>query len=94
MSRSLSNTTAYVEVDGREYSLGPDRDLVEVMTRIEAVARSEPAFIDLSNGDRMVSVLVSPRSHVVVTVRRNDPPPAATASSEEWSLGLPHFDWD
>lgn len=94
MSRTLSNTTAYVEVDGREYALEADRDLVEVMTLIEAAARTDPAFVDLSNGDRMVSVLFSANSRVVVTVRPHDPPPLLLDPTSERALDDPYFEWE
>jgi hypothetical protein len=89
MDSDRSFTRTYVEIDGREYLLGDDHDLVEVMARIEAAAQSRPAFVDLSSGDRMVSVLVSAQSHVVITVRRE-----SIDESEDVFPGLQIGDWD
>lgn len=73
MHGSLPKATAYIEVDGRAFRLAHDRDLVELMARVEAITRSESAFIDLSDGEQLVSVLISPGARVVVTVRPGDP---------------------
>jgi len=94
MSRALSNTTAYVEVDGREYALEADRDLVDVMTLIEAAARTEPSFVDLSNGDRTVNVLISTTTRVVITVRSNDPLPLLPDVTHQRSFEDPYFEWE
>ncbi|WP_404475360.1 hypothetical protein [Microbacterium aerolatum] len=83
------STSTYVEIDGREYLLGHEQDLVDVMARIEEAARSEPAFVDLSEGERHVSVLVSHQSRVVITVRRE-----SAATSEHAPLGTSIGDWD
>ncbi|WP_396659003.1 hypothetical protein [Microbacterium oxydans] len=71
MSGARKNTRTHVEIDGQRFLLDTDRDLVEVMERIEAAARSEPAFVHLSGGDHLISVLVSPGSKAVVTVERD-----------------------
>ncbi len=90
--RPPSRTTAYIEVDGREFRLARDRDLVDVMNQIEAITRSEPAFVDLSDGERLVSVLISPGARVVVTVRPDHRTP--DSSIDDWSLDLPFRDWE
>ncbi|WP_194421849.1 hypothetical protein [Microbacterium abyssi] len=89
MGGNEKHTSTYVEIDGREFLLGRDRDLVDVMSRIEEAARSEPAFVDLSDGDRHVSVLVSHQSRVVITVRHESSAPA-----EHSPLGASIGDWD
>jgi hypothetical protein len=93
MHGSLPKATAYIEVDGRAFRLGQGRDLVEVMARIEAITRSEPAFIDLSDGDQLVSVLISPGARVVVTVRPDDPATGIEAAGV-WPFSLPFEDWE
>jgi len=90
MRGQLRDTRTYVEIDGREYLLGSELDLVEVMGRIEAAARNEAAFVDLSDGDQLVSVLVSRRSRVVVTVRPLEPQP----DSDDTPPGGFLRDWD
>lgn len=65
--RKINRT--YVEIDDREYVLGQDQDLVDVMSKIEAAAQTKSAFVELSSGERLVSVLISSQSRVVVTVR-------------------------
>ncbi len=94
MSTARSNTIAYLEVDGHEYQLGRDRDLVDLMHRIETIVRSEAAFVDLSHGDEMVSVLVSPGARVVVRVLWDSAPVASQAVAEDWSIYLPIRDWE
>lgn len=89
MGGEKRETRTYVEIDGREYLLGKELDLVEVMGRIETAARSEPTFVDLSDLDHLVSVLISPRSKVVVTVRH-----ASTLPPEEAPPGSAIRDWE
>lgn len=83
------HTSTYVEIDGREYLLGRDQDRVEVMSKIEAVARSAPAFVDLSDRGQHIFVLVSRRSKVVISVRHESPAPA-----EHFSPDALSGDWD
>jgi len=89
MGGEKRETRTYVEIDGREYLLGQELDLVEVMGRIETAARSEPTFVDLSDHDHLVSVLISPRSKVVVTVRH-----ASALPPEETPPGSAIRDWE
>ncbi len=80
---------AHIEIDGHDFLLDPDRDLVEVMGLIESAARSEPTFVDLSSGEELVSVLVSPGAKVVVTVQHE-----SIASPEHEAPLAPYSDWD
>jgi hypothetical protein len=59
----------HVEIDGRVFPLAEGRDVVDLMARIEAAARTAPTFVDLS-GDGRVSVLISAATRVVVRVVR------------------------
>lgn len=61
-----------VHIDGTPYALG-DRDLVDLMTAIEAAVSTPGAFVDLTHGDRLVSVLITPTSRVVITVDLDAP---------------------
>lgn len=70
MSGVEAGITTHVEVDGRDFVLRGDRDLVDVMSQIEAAAASPPAFVDLSDGEELVSVLIHAASRVVVSVER------------------------
>jgi len=83
------DTRTYVEIDGREYLLEDDQDRVDVMSRIEAAARSGPTFVDLSGRNPRVSVLVSGQSRIVVTTGRE---PMAT--TEQISFDRSITDWD
>lgn len=80
----------HIEVDGRDFLLGGGRDLVHVMSQIEAAAASPPAFVDLSDGDELVSVLIHANSRVVVSVERAEPhredldPPAPMI--DDWEM--------
>lgn len=78
----------HIEIDGRDFVLGDDRDLAEVMGQIEAAAASPPAFVYLSAGDQMVAVLIHSRSRVVVTT---DGSYSGRAEPELWDT-LP--DWE
>lgn len=82
-------TRARIEIDGREFLLDGDRDLVDLMTRIEAAARSEPTFVDISDRDGLVSVLVSPGAHVVISVVHQ-----GAASVDHAPPFAPITDWD
>ncbi|OAN41376.1 hypothetical protein [Microbacterium sp. H83] len=90
MGGARTGIRTHVEVDGRDFLLGGDRDLVHVMSQIEAAAASPPAFVDLSDGDEMVSVLIHGTSRVVVSVEREHRPPEPldppTASIDDWEM--------
>ncbi|MFF7294172.1 hypothetical protein ACFY9N_16705 [Microbacterium sp. NPDC008134] len=68
MDGSRTKPRTRIEIDGREFLLDGDRDLVDLMARIEAAARSEPTFVDISSRGGLVSVLVSPGARVVISV--------------------------
>ena len=89
MDGESRRTATYVEIDGREYTLGRDLDLVDVMSKIEAAAQSRPTFVDLADSAHLVSVLVSPQSRVVITVR-----PESATPSEHLHPGAAISDWD
>lgn len=88
MDGESRRTTTYVEIDGREYTLGRDLDLVDVMSKIQAAAQSRPTFVDLADSAHLVSVLVSPQSRVVITVRPESSTPEHLHPSDAMS------DWD
>lgn len=82
------NTRTHVEIDGRDFILGHDRDLVAVMSSIERAAGSPPGFVDISAGDELVSVLITSASKVVVTVVPDTIP-------ADWTPpGTPISDWE
>ncbi|GAB3633319.1 hypothetical protein GCM10027421_26720 [Microbacterium shaanxiense] len=89
MGGNEGDTRTYVEIDGREYLLGDDQDRVDVMARIEAAARSGPAFVDLTDSDPHISVLVSEQSRIVVTTGRE-----SSAATEQNPFGSSISDWD
>lgn len=89
MNGDARGTRTYIEVDGREYLLGPDQDRIDVMSRIEEAVRSGPAFVDLSSGDRHLSVLVSHQSRIVITEQPVSPSLHAHAQTDmiaDWDL--------
>ncbi|MCM3780418.1 hypothetical protein [Microbacterium hydrocarbonoxydans] len=79
----------HVEIDGRDFILSGERDLVHVMSQIEAAAASPPAFVDLSDGDDLVSVLIHSTSRVVVSVETDQ-----RSSADYEPLSYPNNDWD
>lgn len=89
MSDTRAETRARVEIDGRGFAVGADCDLVELMAQIEAAARSQPTFVHLRGGVESVSVLVTPRSMIVITVDH-----AQTALLNERAPLVPAGDWD
>lgn len=89
MDGARTMARAHIEIDGHDFLLDPDRDLVEVMGLIENAARSEPTFVDLSSGEELVSVLVSPGAKVIVTVAHE-----SVATPEEEAPIAPFSDWE
>ncbi|MFB8188213.1 hypothetical protein ACFC14_02740 [Microbacterium sp. NPDC055988] len=84
-----ADSITHVAIDGRRFRLNGERDLVDLMSQIEAAARSEPTFVHLSDGDELVSVLVSSRSRIVITVER-----AGIAAIADEPPIAPFLDWD
>lgn len=68
MDTARASGRTQIAIDGQTYVLGASRDLVDVMSQIEAAAASPPAFVDLSDGDHLISVLILPTTRVVVSV--------------------------
>lgn len=89
MISARAETSTHVIIDGRGFLLDSDRDLVELMGQIESAARSGPAFVHLSAGTELVSVLVSARTQVVIQVERE----SVAQELDEPPFG-PLTDWD
>lgn len=68
MTETRVETKTQVTIDGWSFRLQPDHDLGDLMGRIEFAATTGPSFVQLQDGDSMVSVLVSPQPKVVITV--------------------------
>lgn len=68
MSDTRAEARTRVEIDGHGFLVDPERDLVELMEQIETAARTQPTFVHLHGGEESVSVLVTPRSRIVITV--------------------------
>ncbi|MBN6189983.1 hypothetical protein [Microbacterium sp. K35] len=82
-------TTTHIEIDGHDFALPSSTDVADLMTRIEAAARSEPTFVDLATGDSLTSVLITAHSRVAVYLRRSTtdaPPPVDLRSALDWDL--------
>ncbi|MFJ4255278.1 hypothetical protein [Microbacterium sp. NPDC090003] len=89
MDEPRTNTRARIDIDGREFLLDGDRDLLALMERIEAAARTEPTFVDISDRNGLVSVLVSPGARVVISVEH-----VSSAALVEEAPVMPIADWD
>ncbi|WP_149083885.1 MULTISPECIES: hypothetical protein [Microbacterium] len=89
MSRgSLGTMRAHFEIDGHDFVVSAEHDVIDLMHRIEAAARSEPTFVDIATTSRLVSVLITASSRVVVSMERvND-------SGDAESDTAAFFDWD
>ncbi|MCM3778631.1 hypothetical protein [Microbacterium hydrocarbonoxydans] len=63
-------TMVQIEVtfNGRGFLLAQDQDLTDLKHRIEAAMGTSGTFVDLVVvGNRKLSVLITPRSHVTIT---------------------------
>lgn len=89
MTSAAAETSTHVEIDGQRFLLDSDRDLVDLMAEIEEAARSEPRFVHLSDGEELVSVLVSARSRIVITVEHE----SRARMPDSMPIQLP-ADWD
>ncbi|MFB7250635.1 hypothetical protein [Microbacterium sp. NPDC056234] len=89
MINAGAESSTHIVIDGQRFLLDRDRDLVDLMGQIEAAARSEPAFVHLSDGDELVSVLVSSRSRIIITVERE-----GIAVVAEEAPVAPFSDWE
>jgi hypothetical protein len=89
MNEKRGESRTHVEIDGRDFLLPANLDLVDLMSRIEDAARSEPTFVDIAGDGELASVLISPQSRVVVSVEHLSvalPAPEVAAN--------PMLDWD
>lgn len=89
MGNSTGMTTTHIEIDGHDFLLPRSTDVADLMSRIEAAARSQPTFIDLATGDSLTSVLITARSRVVVYLIRQDmgaDAPIDSHSTLDWDL--------
>lgn len=60
-----------IEIDGRDFELGPGQDVNEIMSRIKAAAGSPPEFVSLFGANHAASVLIQPTTRVVVVVEND-----------------------
>lgn len=79
-----------IAFDDDQFVLAPEQDLVDLMDRIEVAAKSDPAFVDFTAGNDLVSVLVCAGTRVVVTVQ----PERATEEARYLPLNAGPLDWD
>jgi hypothetical protein len=57
-----------VIIDGESAFVAQDQDLDELLGRIESAANGPAAFVEfIAVGNRLVRVLVTPRSRIVIT---------------------------
>jgi hypothetical protein len=68
MSESSDEVRARITIDGQEFAISPDRDLVDLMQQLETAAGSRAAFVHIHGGDESISVLVTPHSKIVLAV--------------------------
>ncbi|WP_158698571.1 MULTISPECIES: hypothetical protein [Microbacterium] len=85
---NLKATRTHFEIDGQNFLVSDEHDVVELMYRIEAAARTEPTFIDIATTSSIISVLITANTRVLVYIERGDDSPIV-ADDE-----LPYFDWD
>ncbi len=69
MSEVQTMIQTEVTIDGTSYLLAQDQDVTELRRQVEATVRTSGAFVDfVVVGNREVSVLITPPSHVTITV--------------------------
>ncbi|WP_431807158.1 hypothetical protein [Microbacterium paraoxydans] len=86
---NAEKTTTHIEIDGHDFVLPASTDVADLMSRIEAAARSQPTFVDLATGDSLTSVLITAQSRVAVYLRRESAdtvPPVDLRSVLDWDL--------
>lgn len=94
MPETQVETTTQVTIDGSSWHLPPGHDLVELMSQIEAAARSGPSFVPLADGETMVSILIGSHSKVVVTVSTPRSDASGNAPAFEPPLATDMTDWE
>lgn len=94
MTETRVETKTQVTIDGWSFRLQPDYDLVDLMGRIEAAATTGPAFVQLLDGESMVSVLVSPQSKVLITVSPRETNGTRDTPAFEPTLATDMTDWE
>lgn len=79
-----------IEIDGRDFVLGPGQDVNEVLSQIKAAAVSPPEFVSFSGDNHTASVLIQPTTRVVVVMEEDvvgatelDPPGRA---ANDWEF--------
>lgn len=99
MSESSDEIRARITIDGREFAIRPDRDLVDLMQQLESAAGSRAAFVHIRGGDESISVLVTPHSKIILAVdhigaaKPENKQPFSTAPVDEQSVDLTS-DWE
>lgn len=69
MSEAQTMVQTEVNFDGVSYLLSQDQDVHDLRKRIESAVKTPGTFVDLVVvGNRAVSVLVTPRSRVAISV--------------------------
>lgn len=69
MSDTRTMVRTQVMVNDVGFYLSQDQDVDDLKQRIEAAMQADGRFVDFTVvGNRMVSVMVTPRTHVVVSV--------------------------
>lgn len=69
MGESQTVVRTEIVIDGDAVLLAPDQDVEDLKQRIESAAATTGTFVDFAGvGERSVSVLVTPHTHVAVVV--------------------------
>ncbi|MFJ4223494.1 hypothetical protein [Microbacterium sp. NPDC089695] len=69
MSEAKTMIRTEVTVDGTSFLLSQDQKVEDLRRRIEAAVETAGVFVDMTVvGNRSVSVLVTPRTHVTISV--------------------------
>jgi len=84
MTQMQTMVRTEITVDGRNSYLAQGQDIVDLKRRIEAAMITAGAFVEFTVvGNRSMSVLISPRSQVVLAVETVQYDPRDTGNDDE-----------
>lgn len=81
-------TWTQLEIDGHFFALRDPGSVTEVMSQIEAIARTEPSFLTIATAEGIASVLITPHTRVFVRTQ------SAGEADSEWEPSTLPPDWD
>ncbi|MGW9270816.1 hypothetical protein [Microbacterium sp. NPDC055599] len=78
-----------IRVDGNEYPLADEIDPLDIVDRVQAIARTGPGFLTLSTPYGFQAILITARSSVMIHQHLHDEStiePQPMHTMEDWEL--------